>query len=89
MVISKLNFTELFAKAWLQALTPANIVAGFRTCGIYPFNRNAISFPDNGSSQANSSNLSNSNGDGSVAQSSTSNSHTSKFTSEQIEIFER
>ena len=31
MVISKLKFTELFAKAWLQALTPANIVAGFRS----------------------------------------------------------
>ena len=46
MVISKLNFTELFAKAWLQALTPANIVAGVCSCGIYPFNRNGISFPD-------------------------------------------
>ena len=31
MVISKLNFTELFVKAWLQALTPANIVAGFHS----------------------------------------------------------
>ena len=41
MVISKLNFIELFAKAWLQALTPANIVAGFRSRGIYPFNRSA------------------------------------------------
>ena len=42
MVISKLNFSGLFAKAWLQALTPANIIAGFRKCGVHPFNRNAI-----------------------------------------------
>ena len=42
MVISKLNFSKLFAEAWLRAVTPANIIAGFRKCGIYPFNRNAI-----------------------------------------------
>ena len=36
--------------AWLQALTPANIVAVVRSCGIYPFNCNAISFPDDGDS---------------------------------------
>ena len=42
MVISKLNFSKLFAEAWLQAVTPANIIAGFRKCGIHPFNHNAI-----------------------------------------------
>ena len=42
MVISKLNFSKLFAEAWLRAVTPANIIAGFRKCGIHPFNRNAI-----------------------------------------------
>ena len=25
------------SEAWLLALTPANIVSGFRKCGIYPF----------------------------------------------------
>ena len=40
--ISKLNFSPLFAKAWLKGLTPANIMAGFKKCGIYPFNREAI-----------------------------------------------
>ena len=42
MVISKLNFPGLFAMAWLQALTPANIIAGFQKCGVHPFNHNAI-----------------------------------------------
>ena len=41
-MISKLKFSLLFAEAWLKALTPVNIVAGFRKCGIYPFNREAI-----------------------------------------------
>ncbi len=42
MVISKLNVSEHFAEAWLRALTPSNIIAGFRKCGIHPLNRNAI-----------------------------------------------
>ena len=42
MVISKLNFTRIFAEAWLRALTPSNIIAGFKKCGIHPFNREAI-----------------------------------------------
>ena len=37
IVINKYNFSGLFAKAWLLALTPANIVSGFKKCGIYPF----------------------------------------------------
>ena len=85
VVISKLNFSGLFAKAWLQALTPANIVAGFRTCGVYPFNRNAISYPDDD----NSGTSCNTSGDvSSVVEPSTSNSCTPTFTPEQIELFE-
>ena len=38
-VISKLNFLK---EAWLRAVTPANIIAGFRKCGIHPFNHNAM-----------------------------------------------
>ena len=93
MVISKLNFTELFAKAWLQALTPANIVAGFRSCGIYPFNRNAILFPDDGDSGSsgtipkNPSSHNATDGDHSVVA-STVNLSTSTFTSMQIELFQ-
>ena len=36
VVISKLNFSGLFSQAWLNALIPGNIVAGFRNCGIHP-----------------------------------------------------
>ncbi len=41
-VITKFNFNFLFSKAWLQALTPANLIAGFKTCGIFPLNPSAI-----------------------------------------------
>ena len=37
-----LNFSPLFAEAWLKALIRVNDVVGFRKCGIYPFNREAI-----------------------------------------------
>ena len=30
------QFSELFAKAWRQAMTPSNIVSGFRVTGAYP-----------------------------------------------------
>ena len=92
MVISKLNFSGLFTEAWLKALTPANIVAGFRKCGVYPFNRNAIPLPDDGSSVAAPSKRSaTSLPDGSssdVVNPCTSKPPTSTFTSQQLELFE-
>ena len=39
---TKFNFNELFAEAWLQAVRPANIIAGLKACGVYPFDRSAI-----------------------------------------------
>ena len=42
IVINKYNFSGLFIKAWLLALTSANIVSGFKKCGINTFTRNAI-----------------------------------------------
>ena len=45
-IINKFNFNLLFSQAWLKALIPANIVAGFRTCGVYPFNPASISVPE-------------------------------------------
>ena len=32
----------MFSQAWLQSLVPANLISGFKTCGIYPLNRNAV-----------------------------------------------
>ena len=40
--INKFNFNKLFLLAWLKSLIPANLIAGFKTCGIYPFDRNAV-----------------------------------------------
>ena len=42
-VITRFQFSSLFSQAWGAAVSPANIIAGFRTCGIYPFNPSAIS----------------------------------------------
>ena len=43
--ISKHNFSSVFGEAWIQAMTPKNILAGFHTTGIYPPDRNAIKLP--------------------------------------------
>ena len=41
-MINKFNFNSLFSKAWLSAVTPANMISDFKTCGVYPFNSSAI-----------------------------------------------
>lgn len=44
--ITRFTFSALFAEAWAKAVIPANIIAGFRTCGVYPFSRDAIKIKD-------------------------------------------
>lgn len=44
-LVTKYSFSELFAKAWVRAVTPANVIAGFQKAGIYPFNPKAIKVP--------------------------------------------
>lgn len=41
-VISKLNFCSLFKEAWLQAIIPETISAGFRQSGVYPFDQSCV-----------------------------------------------
>ena len=41
-VVTKFNFNSLFSQAWLQSVTPANVIARFKTCGMYPLNRSPI-----------------------------------------------
>jgi len=41
-IITKFNSNSLFAKAWIAAITPENLIDGFKTCGIYPFIHSAI-----------------------------------------------
>ena len=48
-VISKLNFCSVFRNAWLSAVTPANVCGGFKKAGVFPFNRDALSLPENSS----------------------------------------
>ena len=45
VVVNRYNFSVLFSEAWVQAMTPRNILSGFRTTGIFPFNRDSIKLP--------------------------------------------
>lgn len=38
-VITRFQFSTLFGRAWMRAMTPHNIVSGFRTTGVYPTDR--------------------------------------------------
>ncbi|XP_045162342.2 uncharacterized protein LOC123527124 isoform X1 [Mercenaria mercenaria] len=40
--INKWTFPALFSTSWDEAVTSSNIQSGFRSCGIFPLNRNAI-----------------------------------------------
>ena len=44
-VVTQYSFCKLFSKAWVEAMTPMNISAGYKTTGIYPFNANALKLP--------------------------------------------
>jgi len=44
-VITRFNFNMLFSQAWLKSLIPSNIIAGFKTSGIFPYNPSSISIP--------------------------------------------
>ena len=43
MVVNRYSFSKLFSKAWIKAMSIKNILSGFKVCGIFPFNREAIS----------------------------------------------
>ncbi|XP_065665597.1 uncharacterized protein LOC136087020 [Hydra vulgaris] len=40
--LSKLLFPLLFTEVWLRTATSKNVISGFRSTGIYPFNLNII-----------------------------------------------
>ena len=44
-IVTKFNFSKLFSKAWFKAIQPQNLISGFSTCGICPFNPKAIKAP--------------------------------------------
>lgn len=41
-VVTRYDFSKLFAKTWFQSMSAPNILAGFRTCGVCPFSRTAL-----------------------------------------------
>jgi len=41
-ILKKINCWGIFQGTWLGAVTPENIISGFRKAWIYPHNRNAI-----------------------------------------------
>ena len=41
-LVSRASFCGLLKKAWEEALSPNNIISGFRACGIYPFNPESV-----------------------------------------------
>ena len=41
-VVTKYQFSDLLNKAWSKTMTPSTICAGFKKCGIFPFNPKAI-----------------------------------------------
>ena len=41
-VVTRYSFSELFGKAWTCSMNMTNVIAGFRTTGIFPFNKSAL-----------------------------------------------
>ena len=41
-VITRYDFSPLFSEAWIESMTPKNILAGFRVTGVHPLNRHAF-----------------------------------------------
>ena len=92
VVISKLNFSGLFSQAWLNALTPGNIVAGFRKCGIHPFNQQAIPLAHEAATVSTEPSTTNdpltTEEDGSITNTEPENTASKvTFTPEQIDLF--
>ena len=44
-LVNRYNFTELFSRAWTRAMSPSNVVSGFRSTGVCPFDSYAIKVP--------------------------------------------
>ena len=41
-VVTRYQFSEIFAKIWAKGMTMKNIIGGFKTTGVYPMNHEAI-----------------------------------------------
>lgn len=43
---TRYDFNHLFLQAWVNSMTMKNVIAGFKKCGVYPFNRAAFVAPE-------------------------------------------
>ncbi len=44
--VTRYDFCSLFSNAWMTAMSMKNVIAGFRVCGVYPFDREALVLPE-------------------------------------------
>ena len=45
-LVTRYQFSTLLIEAWIETMKPASICAGFRACGVYPFNSSAVQCSD-------------------------------------------
>lgn len=97
-VVTKYQFSSLFSTAWYKAARPANIVAGFRKVGVYPYDPMAIDVPDIPTCDESVGNVVDETGSKGIDDSSdeseddecelTNEDDTTTFTEEQLALFE-
>ena len=44
--VSRYDFCSLFSKAWVEAMSMKTVISGFKVCGVCPFNRRALTLPE-------------------------------------------
>ena len=100
-VVTKFNFNTLFSQAWLKAVSPINVISGFKTCGMHPYNSDAIKVPGDSlkpmsSAAPRTDAISNATSPTAPHTDAISNASspeqvcdTRKFTEEQLQLFEK
>ncbi len=86
-VVTKFNFNSLFSQAWLKAVSPSNVIAGFKTCGVHPFNPSAIKVPE-ANLKKTASESPHSDAIATAARPDPAQ-HTQEFTEEQVQLFQK
>ena len=91
-LVTKYQFSPLLNKAWMLTMTPSNICSGFKKCGIYPFNPNAIKCDLVASSDVNNDGCGGENDDACSASDGDEGDNLpneSEFSADKVELFQR
>ena len=91
-LVTKYQFSPLLNKAWMLTMTPSNICSGFKKCGIYPFNPNAIKCDLVASSDVNNDGCGGENDDAGSASDGDEGDNLpneSEFSADKVELFQR